>query len=96
MSRPDNDNLARLPMFASDREIAVALVGKGRADYWIRSVLPTLRGFPPIDALHDGRPVALVRKFYDGYLGIVEEFNSKGASGQENWDAWKKPRKKAA
>lgn len=99
--RADNDNrkdnpFAMLPLFAADKEIAVAIVGKARAEYWVKAVLPTLKNFPPIDSRHQGRPVPLVEKFYDSYLGVTEDFQSRAASGEENWSAWKKPRKKAA
>lgn len=62
-----------LPVFASDREIAEAIVGKDAAEKWMRERLPTLApkpGFQPIDAFHGGRPVKLVMRFYDGYLGV--------------------------
>lgn len=96
--KADNDNspFARLPLFATDREIAAAVVGRASAERWIREVLPTLRGFPPVDVRHGGRPVPLVIKFYDSYLGVAEDFRARAASGEENWDAWKKKPKKAA
>jgi hypothetical protein len=52
------DPLCHLPMFAADREIAVAIVGKSRSEEWRKQVLPILeaRGFPQIDPLHKGRP----------------------------------------
>jgi hypothetical protein len=65
--------LESLPMFASDRQIAEAIVGKDKAEKWMRERLPTLAnkaGFPPIDEFHGGRPVALVARWYDSYLGI--------------------------
>lgn len=76
---------AKLPLFAPDRDIAVAIVGRGRADYWLKAVLPTLerRGFPSVDALHNGRPVPLVRKFYDGYFGITAGFAMAKPDGEE-------------
>lgn len=61
-----------LPMFATDRQIAEAIVGKDKAEKWMQDRLPTLAskpGFPPIDAFHGGRPVKLVVRFYDEYLG---------------------------
>lgn len=62
-----------LSMFATDREIAEAIVGREKADQWLRERLPTLAskaGFPKIDDFHGGRPVKLVAKFYDEYLGV--------------------------
>jgi hypothetical protein len=86
-----NNLLDRLPLFATDREIAVAIVGRGRAEYWLKAVLPTLehRGFPSTDALHKGRPVPLVRKFYDGYFGITAGSAMAKPEGEERLGQWK-------
>lgn len=70
----DNDPFTRLPLFAGDKEIAEAIVGKANAPKWIKEKLPTLAtrpGFPPVDPFHGGRPVQLVRMFYQAYLGIT-------------------------
>lgn len=58
------DPLSNLPLFATDRQLAEAIVGKERATMWIKAVIPQLerKGFPRIDPLHDGRPVPLVRR----------------------------------
>lgn len=68
--------LSTLPLFATDQQLAVAIVGKERAAMWIKSVVPQLerKGFPRVDPLHDGRPVPLVMKFYHDYLGITAGF----------------------
>jgi hypothetical protein len=44
--------LDRLPLFATDDEIAIAIVGKKRASEWKRGALLILeaRGFPRVDA----------------------------------------------
>lgn len=76
----DNDPFARLPLFADDKAIAEAIVGKGSAAKWVKERLPTLAarpGFPAVDAFHGGRPVPLVRMFYRSYLGIT----ATGATG---------------
>lgn len=93
--RADNDNerfttLDSLPMFASDRQIATALVGRSNADLWLKRTLPILesRGFPRIDALHDGRPVPLVKRYYDNYLGANASYVSTGARTPENPEGW--------
>jgi hypothetical protein len=86
--------LDELPMFASDMEIAAAIVGPDRAAAWIRERLPTLAGkpgFPKIDDVHGGRPVKLVARYYDVYLGISES-RAAAPRGQENRDGWRKPR----
>lgn len=83
-----------LPMFATDREIAEAIVGKKRAEAWIRERLPTLErkpGFPPVDPVHGGRPVKLVARYYDVYLGITEA-RTAAVRGQEDRSAWRRSR----
>lgn len=87
-----NDALSKLPVFATDRQLAVAIVGKERADIWIKTVIPQLerKGFPRVDPLHDGRPVPLVKKFYDGYFGITVGFAAP--DGKERLGEWKSPR----
>lgn len=97
-----NDNnepvtaLNALPLFATDRQLAIAIVGRGRADMWVKTVIPQLerKGFPRIDPLHDGRPVPLVKRFYDGYFGITAGFNVAAPDGQEDWGKWKKSKQK--
>jgi hypothetical protein len=86
-----NDNklpfkaLDALPLFASDQEIALAIVGKAKAQYWLKAVLPTLerRGFPAEDPLHTGRAVPLVRKFYEDYFGLTAGFAMAKPDGEE-------------
>ncbi len=98
----DNDNqplrfvaLDSLPLFATDKEIAVAIVGRTGAAHWLRSVLPTLehRGFPAVDPLHLGRAVPLVRKFYQDYFGITAGFVMEKPGGEKK--AWEPKRKRA-
>ena len=87
-----------LPMFATDREIAEAIVGAERAARWMEDRLPTLAtkpGFPAIDTFHGGRPVKLVARFYDAYLGIKSDPSVPVTRGQENRAAWKPSRHRA-
>jgi hypothetical protein len=96
MKRPSPSiNLDALPMFASDREIAEAIVGKDNAEKWTRERLPTLAqkpGFPPIDPFHGGRPVALVKLFYANYLNLPSD--GRGLpDGRDREGEWKKPRR---
>ncbi|WP_372353018.1 hypothetical protein [Pararhizobium sp. BT-229] len=83
-------------MFATDKEIAVAIVGKERAQMWIKTVIPVLerKGFPRVDPLHDGRPVPLVKRFYEGYMGITAGFAVAAPDGEENLDVWRPKRDK--
>ncbi len=61
---------------------------------WIKAVVPQLerKGFPRVDPLHDGRPVPLVRRFYDGYFGITAAFNAAAPDGEERLGLWKRQR----
>lgn len=89
-------SLDALPLFATDKEIAVAIVGKATAKYWLTAVLPTLerRGFPSQDPLHTGRAVPLVRKFYEDYFGITAGFAMAKPGGEEK--IWQPKKKRAA
>jgi hypothetical protein len=80
-----NAALDALPLFADDKEIAVAIVGKAKASYWLTAVLPSLErsGFPAEDPLHMGRAVPLVRKFYEDYFGITAGFAMMKPDGEE-------------
>lgn len=72
-----NDGLSKLPVFATDAELAAAIVGKARASMWLKSTLPLLEakeGFPRTDPLHDGRPVALVWKWYERYMMLDKTY----------------------
>lgn len=86
-----------LPMFATDRQIAEAIVGKDAAEKWMRERLPTLAskpGFPPIDTFHGGRPVRLIAKFYDDYLGTATG-GVVAPRGVEDVSAWKPSKRRA-
>lgn len=100
---PANDNklpfktLDNLPLFATDKEIALAVVGKTLASYWLSGVLPTLerRGFPAVDPLHQGRAVPLVRKFYEDYFGVTAGFAMAAPGGEKKTWQPKRTRKSA-
>ncbi|ESZ52800.1 MULTISPECIES: hypothetical protein [unclassified Mesorhizobium] len=80
-----------LPMFASDEQIAEAIVGKDKAGKWMRERLPTLAnkpGFPAIDEFHGGRPVALVQRFYENYLGTGST-TATAPPGKADASQWK-------
>lgn len=92
----EQKTLDELPLFASDRDIAEALVGKAAADKWVRERLPGLAnkpGFPPIDPFHGGRPVPLVKKFYEHYLGVVAGVVK--AEIVEDEGVWRRSRRQA-
>jgi hypothetical protein len=85
-----NNLLDKLPLFATDIEIAVAIVGKARAERWRKERLPTLerKGFPAVDAFHGGRAVPLVRKFYEAYFGITAGFAMAKPGGEDRVGMW--------
>lgn len=86
-----------LPLFATDMEIARAIVGDARAKDWVATRLPTIAskpGFPPIDAFHNGRPTWLIRRFYEQYLGVSGISHKPGApDGREDASAWQSKRR---
>ena len=98
---PANDNappfrsLDALPLFATDKEIAVAVVGGANAENWRRNVLPILEGrsFPRVDSLHGGRPVVLVKQYYQAYLGVADTQVVTGADVKEDDEAWSTSRR---
>lgn len=86
--------LHELPLFASEDDIAVALLGPGKASHW-RAIAPLLerRGFPTIDGLMGGRYTPAIRAFFDREYGI----HGNGSFGPPHQPAqlgaaWKKPR----
>jgi hypothetical protein len=91
--------LDSLPLFATDDEIAIAIVGKKKASEWKRRALLILegRGFPRIDALHGGRPVPLVRKWYEMHMGLQHSYvRATLEEPKENTDAWRPKREQRA
>jgi hypothetical protein len=85
-----NAALDRLPLFATDLEIATAIVGKQNASRWKRDVIPALehKGFPRWDPLHEGRPVPHVKQFYALYLGITAGFTMAPPDGEDRVGMW--------
>lgn len=90
------DPFSHLPLFASDKELATAIVGKTRAAQWVKDTFPTLAarpGFPRVDAFHGGRPVPLVRRFYESYLGITGAHPGWAQDGEERLGTYKTRKK---
>lgn len=93
-----DDPLSKLPMFATDQEIAVAIVGKAKAADWRRGALILLeaRGFPKVDALHGGRPVPLVRKWYSQYMALDASYVLQTLEpAKENPESWTRSKRQA-
>jgi hypothetical protein len=66
--------LEKLPLFATEQEIATALLGPGKVDHW-QQIAPLLerRGLPTIDGLMGGRYTPAVRKFFDRNYRVGED-----------------------
>jgi hypothetical protein len=80
-----------LPLFATDGEIANAVVGLKRAEDWRRMVLPNMEritGFPPFDVVHGGRYTPAVRRFYDWRPGLTMLALPLGQDGPEDPESW--------
>lgn len=58
--------LEQLPLFADERSLSEAVLGRGMYSHW-RAVVTLLegRGFPKIDGLMGGRYTRAVRAFFD-------------------------------
>ena len=95
MKRPDLPvKLDDLPMFATDQQIAEAIVGKDKAEKWMREKLPALAkmpGFPAIDEFFGGRPVAHVARYFENWLG---KGSTVAPPGREDRSGWKTDRSK--
>ena len=92
--RTTRTTLDDLPLFATDREIAEAVVGRARAESWVRDYLPKLQnmpGFPPLDESHGGRYTPSVKVFYDRRSGIGTAF--EGRDQPENASAFRRNRR---
>jgi hypothetical protein len=76
-----------LPLYADDRAIAEAVVGKDRAEWWLTSVLPRLPGFPPVRPNHKGRYTPAVRAYYDRQEldGLPSRVPAREEENPESW-----------
>jgi hypothetical protein len=101
---PANDNkmsfrsLDNLPMFATDKEIALAVVGTKRAADWLRASFPKIsaqRGFPQVDAMHGGRATVKVAKFYETYIGATGPGINAAQDGGDKVGTWNRSSRRA-
>jgi hypothetical protein len=92
---PITITLDRLPLFADDASIGLALLGPGRAREWdkIADLLES-RGLPKIDTLMGGRYVPAVKAFFDRDYGLSVS-PPLTPDGAENLGAWQKHRHRA-
>ena len=85
--------LDRLPLFADERSLSEAVLGRGKYTHW-RAVVPLLeaRGFPKIDGLLGGRYVSAVKAFFDREYRVHGPTQISVPDGPENLGGWKKRR----
>lgn len=81
--------LDRLPLFATDAELAGAILGPRRGDWSAIAALLETRGLPRVNSLMGGRYVPAVRQFFDADNGILQKVLPSHPDGVENLAAWK-------
>lgn len=86
---------ADLPLFASDKELAAALLG-GRSGAW-RDLIPLYerRGFPKIDPVMGGRYTPAVKAFFDRDYGLTDAAPA-APPGVEGVITWQNNRRRRA
>jgi hypothetical protein len=88
-------SLDALPLYASDEQIGVAILGKGRAKEWCAIALGLERkGLPQVDPIHRGRYVPAVKQWYDARHGVGTSTGGK-ADGPEDWGSWNQSKRRA-
>lgn len=82
-------SLEQLPLFATDAELAGAILGDRRGDWTSIAALLETKGLPKINMLMGGRYVPAVKQFFDADNGILEKVLPSDPDGVENLSAWK-------
>jgi hypothetical protein len=88
-------SLADLPLYASDDELGAAILGRARAREWpgLAAALER-KGLPPVDALHKGRYVPAVKRWYDLRNGLGGIAGLEPIDGKEGpWESSKPTRR---
>src|ERR1700730_9365743 len=89
-------SLESLPLFATEDQIGVALLGADRLQEW-RQIAPLLeaRGLPKIDQLMGGRYMPAVRAYFDRLYGIDRAASNVplAPDGIEDFDSWNAKKK---
>ena len=75
--------LEDLPLFASDAELARAILGDRAGDWQIIAAREENRGLPPVDALYGGRYVPAVKAFFDHRHGLAPRVDGVKPDGEE-------------
>ncbi len=66
--------LHELPLFASEEDLAISVLGLGQLRHWKQVVqLLEERGFPKIDALMGGRYAPAVKAFFDREYRVTRQ-----------------------
>ncbi|MGB6327140.1 MAG: hypothetical protein WBG11_15570 [Methylocella sp.] len=82
-----------LPLFASDAELAQAILGK-RAPQWRASIQRYEgHGLPPIDPFMGGRYTPAVKQFFDAMNGVNGQTQIPAVDGPEHGQ-WNDRRKR--
>jgi hypothetical protein len=86
--------LRELPLFADERMLSEAILGRGKYSQW-RAIAPLLerRGFPTIDGLMGGRYTPAVKAFFDREYRVSGSENVRAPHAPAELGAWKKERK---
>jgi hypothetical protein len=83
--------LDQLPAFASEDDLATALMGTGKTTAF-RQIVPLLerRGFPTIDGLMGGRYVPAVKAFFDREYSVQGAAQVSAPHAPAELGTWKK------
>lgn len=89
MTAPRRINWDDLPLFASDEQIGIALLGADRAcEFHGRATLLERDGFPKIDARWGGRYTPAIKKYFDREYGLAETKPRSGPGSVERPETW--------
>jgi len=84
-----------LPLYATDDELAKAVLGKRAKDWPMLLRLYEPRGFPKISALTGGRYVPAVIQFFDAKEGVGGSIIPTPDGVEKPWQSEKMPRRRA-
>jgi hypothetical protein len=95
MTRPRNATLSALPLYATDEELAQAILGKRANDWPMLLALYEPRGFPKISPLTGGRYVPAVLQFFDAKEGVGGNLIPATDGAERPWPTDRKARRRA-
>jgi hypothetical protein len=89
--------IEQLPLFADEKSLSEAVLGRGKYTHW-RAVVSLLerRGFPTIDGLMGGRYWPAVKAFFDREYGVHGAAQVSAPHKPAELGAWKRERKERA